>query len=250
MLRFFVTIIEKFSGAQSKRKGGVPNSPATRRRTDAVTIPLSNRKLTMRAICAPDVPAERRASSSRLPAAADWPRAHSEKRACLPLEVTRLACRQAGICSLLPRRTLRSRYNSLIPNLKPSENSEISAQICKWSRPLLTESAPQTEFPLTPRKQSPKKILTGARTHIRNFAKQPISARRSPTFLSQNGPPKTPQGGYKRVPERCTGRKKSGLGPIATDVFGTEDKVGQPPRQGAGDWGRSAYVRAGSRNRD
>jgi hypothetical protein len=39
-------------------------------------------------------------------------------------------------------------------------------RIYKWSRPLLTGSAPQTEFGLTYRKQTTEKFLTGARTHI------------------------------------------------------------------------------------
>ena len=38
-------------------------------------------------------------------------------------------------------------------------------------RPLLTESAPQTEFPVTQTKQRRRKILTEARTHIRIFGK-------------------------------------------------------------------------------
>ena len=38
-------------------------------------------------------------------------------------------------------------------------------------RPLLTESAPQVEFPATPSKQRRRKFLTEARTHIRIFGK-------------------------------------------------------------------------------
>ena len=102
-----------------------------------------------------------------------------------------------GICSLLPRHTLRNRSNPPIPNLKPSQNSKILAQICKWSRPLLIGTAPQTEFDATPRKQTTEKILTGARTHIRNSAKQHLSARRNPTFHSQNGPPEAPIAGRR-----------------------------------------------------
>ena len=43
------------------------------------------------------------------------------------------------------------------------------SQICKWSRPLLTGSTPQTEFGLTYRKQTTEKFQTGARTHIREM---------------------------------------------------------------------------------
>jgi hypothetical protein len=42
-------------------------------------------------------------------------------------------------------------------------------RFCKVVVPLLTGTAPQTEFHVTPTKQTPKKILTGARTHIRSF---------------------------------------------------------------------------------
>src|SRR6202034_1870158 len=45
--------------------------------------------------------------------------------------------------------------------------SQLSLPKCKWSRPLLTGTAPQTEFALTRSKQTTEKILTGARTHIR-----------------------------------------------------------------------------------
>jgi hypothetical protein len=114
-----VTIIEKFCGAQTERKGGAPNLSA------------------------------------------------------------------AG-------RALRTPYNPLIPNLKPSQDSKILAQIRKWSRPLLIDSAPPTEFVVTSRKQTTEKILTGARTHIRNSAKQHLSSRPSPVFSSQNGSSKTP----------------------------------------------------------
>ena len=43
-----------------------------------------------------------------------------------------------------------------------------------WFSPFLTESAPQTEFALTHSKQSTEKILTGARTHIKDFQVLPI----------------------------------------------------------------------------
>ena len=40
---------------------------------------------------------------------------------------------------------------------------------CKWSRPLLIDSALQTKFDLTYSKQTTEKFLTGARTHIKVF---------------------------------------------------------------------------------
>ena len=169
----------------------MPNLSAARRGMGAVTSPLSKRELPMRVLCAPDVPAERRAPASR---------------------------------ASTPRRTIRG-ICSAIPNLKPSQNSKISTQICKWSRPLLIDSALPTEFVVTPRKQTTEKILTGARTHIRparrggNFAKQHLSARRSPTFLSQNGPPKTPIASRRspsflsRLPRVHLGRTKGSESP-------------------------------------
>ena len=46
-----------------------------------------------------------------------------------------------------------------------------STQIRKWSRPLLTGTAPQTEFTATYSKQTTEKFLTGARTAIRDKSK-------------------------------------------------------------------------------
>jgi hypothetical protein len=43
----------------------------------------------------------------------------------------------------------------------------------KWSRPLLIDSALQTEFGVTYRKQTTEKFLTEARTHISVFRKLP-----------------------------------------------------------------------------
>jgi hypothetical protein len=57
--------------------------------------------------------------------------------------------------------------------------------ICKWSRPLLTESVPQTEFVLTRSKQRTEKFLTEARTHIRVFEFWQISAQ-NPALISAN----------------------------------------------------------------
>jgi len=46
---------------------------------------------------------------------------------------------------------------------------------CTSGRPLLTGTAPQTEFPATLSKQTTKEILTGARTHIRIFSFSPLT---------------------------------------------------------------------------
>ncbi len=115
--------------------------------------PSSNRELTMR-----------RASASR---------------ASAPRRTTR------GICSAISNRELELLEPSLTYRKQtkaPSSNRELSTnlgrnnsqllppnlpQICKWSRPLLIDSALPIEFGLTYRKQTTEKFLTEARTHIR-----------------------------------------------------------------------------------
>src|SRR5580704_10141027 len=62
-----------------------------------------------------------------------------------------------------------SRFSALPPPRASTVSPSNLSQICKWSRPLLTGSAPQTEFGLTYRKQTAEKFLTGARTHIREM---------------------------------------------------------------------------------
>jgi hypothetical protein len=47
-----------------------------------------------------------------------------------------------------------------------TNNRLIRSGFCKWSRPLLIDSSSQTEFDVTHSKQSIRKFLTGARTHI------------------------------------------------------------------------------------
>jgi hypothetical protein len=49
-------------------------------------------------------------------------------------------------------------------------SGESSLILSKWSRPLLTESAPKVEFVLTYRKRRTEKFLTEARTHISDFS--------------------------------------------------------------------------------
>jgi hypothetical protein len=49
-------------------------------------------------------------------------------------------------------------------------SGESSLIFSKWSRPLLTESAPKVEFVLTYRKRRTEKFLTEARTHISDFS--------------------------------------------------------------------------------
>jgi hypothetical protein len=106
-----------------------PSAP--RRTTQGLCSAISNRELTMR-----------RASASR---------------ASAPRRTTRGIC-SAFSSSGLPA-NLGGNNSQLLPQNLP--------QIRKWSRPLLTGSALQTEFGLTYRKQTTEKFLTGARTHTR-----------------------------------------------------------------------------------
>ena len=103
----------------------------------------------------------------------------SASRASAPRRTTR------GICSafsnrepelLEPSLTYRKQKTAPSSNreLLTKRNSQssqvlspIPPQIYKWSRPLLTGTAPPTEFDVTYRKQTTGKFLTGARTHIR-----------------------------------------------------------------------------------
>src|SRR5580658_5703881 len=77
------------------------------------------------------------------------------------------------------KQTNRPRSNRELPTKRCSNNFQILlpplAQICKWSRPLLTGTALQTEFDVTSRKQTTEKFLTGARTHIRTLRFPPFS---------------------------------------------------------------------------
>ncbi len=50
------------------------------------------------------------------------------------------------------------------------QNEPVVTSKCASGRPLLIDSAPPTEFPVTPSKQRRRKFLTGARTHIRIFS--------------------------------------------------------------------------------
>jgi hypothetical protein len=103
----------------------------------------------------------------------------SASRASEPRRTTR------GVCSSFSNRELKLLEPPLSHRKQrkaPGSNRELSTNLCgnnselplrnlprihKWSRPLLTESDPQTEIGLTYRKQTTEKFLTEARTHIR-----------------------------------------------------------------------------------
>jgi hypothetical protein len=71
--------------------------------------------------------------------------------------------------------------NPSIPGKKTLQNSKNLANICKWSRPLLTASDPQTEIAVTPRKQSLEKILTGARIAFSHPTAPPLKSTQKRT---------------------------------------------------------------------
>jgi hypothetical protein len=66
-----------------------------------------------------------------------------------------------------------------LAKIEPVVTSKIAS-----GRPLLTESAPQTEFPVTPSKQTMEKFLTEARTHISIFNFSPFPTQ-NPAQLIQ-----------------------------------------------------------------
>ena len=78
-----------------------------------------------------------------------------------------------------PRRT-----SALKPGSRPNRLAQIAHQNepvvtskCTSGRPLLIDSAPPTEFGLTHSKQTTKKFLTGARTHISIFSFLPFTTQ-------------------------------------------------------------------------
>jgi len=60
---------------------------------------------------------------------------------------------------------------------KPAKTEPVVTSKCTSGRPLLTDSAPQTEFNASHSKQTTKKFLTGARTHIRIFNFSPFTTQ-------------------------------------------------------------------------
>ena len=60
---------------------------------------------------------------------------------------------------------------------KPAKLDPVVTSKCASGRPLLTGSAPQTEFRATHSKQTTEKFLTGTRTHIRIFNFSPFTTQ-------------------------------------------------------------------------
>jgi hypothetical protein len=64
---------------------------------------------------------------------------------------------------------------------------------CASGRPLLTESAPQSEFRVTHSKQTTEKFLTGARTHIRIFNFSPFTSQNPAQLIHRYRGPISPE---------------------------------------------------------
>ena len=87
-----------------------------------------------------------------------------------------------------PNASQRPTFNPKASPTSASFSGSISATICKWPRPLLTESARQTEFDLSHSKQRTGKFLTEARTHISVFQFSPKSAQNPGSGNPKNSP--------------------------------------------------------------
>src|ERR1700689_4577130 len=60
---------------------------------------------------------------------------------------------------------------------KPAKIEPVVTSKCTSGRPLLIDTALQTEFHVTHSKQTPRKFLTGDRTHIRIFDFSPFTTQ-------------------------------------------------------------------------
>ena len=136
MLRFFVTIIEKFCDVQSERKGGAPILAATGRGIESVTSPFSNREI--------------------------W--ANRSIPDLKPSQDSKISVPSKSPPTDRP-----------VPRFSPFMPRAIFAKGSAWPCTFLPGSAQNIECDVTSRKQSPKKFLPGAPTtpsrytELRNF---------------------------------------------------------------------------------
>src|ERR1700722_20377026 len=70
---------------------------------------------------------------------------------------------------------------------KPAKIEPVVTSKCASGRPLLIDSAPQTEFRATHSKQTTEKFLTGARTHIRIFNFSPLTTQNPAQLIQRHG---------------------------------------------------------------
>jgi hypothetical protein len=183
MLRFFVTIIEKFCHAQPERKGDADNPSVTGRAIDAISIPTSNREPKMRRLSVSGAGNEMRGLRAAL-----------SNRELNLLERKLSHCKQTNATG--SNRELSTICKPAIVNRKALENSEFSSKNQPYESPLndghkspllpcmargifakdpacpsvfLPGSNQNVECDVTSRKQSPEKFLPGATTTLSRY---------------------------------------------------------------------------------
>jgi len=180
VLRFFVTIIEKFCDPQPERKGDAGNPCAPERAIDTVTIPISNREPKMRRLSVSGAGNEMRGLCAAL-----------SNRELNLLERKLSHCKQTKAAG--SNRELSTVRNPAIVIQKAPENSEFSSKNQPYESPLndghkspllpcmargifakdpacpsvfLPGSNQNVECDVSSRKQSPGKFLPGATTTL------------------------------------------------------------------------------------
>src|SRR3984885_9640197 len=88
----------------------------------------------------------------------------------------------------------------------PAKIEPVVTSKCTSGRPLLTDSAPQTEFHATPSKQTTEKILTGARTHIRIFNFSPFTTQNLTQLIQRRRYPTNPKRSNNRASRHISNR--------------------------------------------
>ena len=89
---------------------------------------------------------------------------------------------------------------------KPAKIEPVVTSKIASGRPLLTESARQTEFNATHSKQTTKKFLTEARTHIRIFSFRPFTTQNPAQLIQRRRYPTNPRRSKGRAPSRISNR--------------------------------------------
>jgi hypothetical protein len=123
VLRFFVTIIEKFCDPQPERKGDAGNPCAPERAIDTVTIPISNREPKMRRLSVSGAGNEMRGLCAAL-----------SNRELNLLERKLSHCKQTKAAG--SNRELSTVRNPAIVSQKALENSEFSSKNQPYESPL------------------------------------------------------------------------------------------------------------------
>jgi hypothetical protein len=90
---------------------------------------------------------------------------------------------------------------------KPAKIEPVVTSKCVSGRPLLTGSAPQTEFLATHSKQTTEKFLTGARTHIRIFNFSPFATQDLSQLIQRRRHQTNPKRSNDNASRRISNRK-------------------------------------------